>query len=89
MKYSKDKEIVMPNINNNWWCNVLKKLRIEQGLTLMELSLRTGVTQSYLSRLENGKHTVSIAKLDKILNALGHELEIVPTQAIHQEGMMF
>lgn len=88
MKYNKNKEVPMTK-NNNWWCNVIKKLRNEQGITLMELSLRTNITQSYLSRIENGKHTVSIAKLDKILNALGHELEIIPTQAIHQEGMMF
>ena len=80
MKYSKDKEVVMPNINNNWWCNVLKKLRNEQGITLMELSLRTDITQSYLSRIENGKHTVSVTKLDKILKALGHQLEIVPVE---------
>ena len=79
MKYNKDKEVPMTK-NNNWWCNVLKKLRNEQGLTLMELSLRTGVTQSYLSRIENGRHTVSVAKLDKILETLGHQLEIVPLE---------
>ena len=79
MKYNKDKEVPMTK-NNNWWCNVLKKLRNEQGITLMELSLRTGVTQSYLSRIENGRHTVSVAKLDKILETLGHQLEIVPLE---------
>ena len=71
MKYNKNKEVPMTK-NNNWWCNVIKKLRNEQGITLMELSLRTDITQSYLSRIENGKHTVSIAKLDKILKALGY-----------------
>tara|TARA_R100001377_G_scaffold4594_1_gene2619 strand:- start:192 stop:446 length:255 start_codon:yes stop_codon:yes gene_type:complete len=79
MKYNKDKEVTMSK-NINWWCNVIKKLRNEQGITLMELSLRTDITQSYLSRIENGKHTVSIAKLDKILKALGYQLEIVPIE---------
>ena len=79
MKYNKDKEVPMTK-NINWWCNVLKKLRNEQGITLMELSLRTNITQSYLSRIENGKHTVSVTKLDKILKALGHQLEIVPVE---------
>jgi len=79
MKYNKDKEVPMTK-NINWWCNVLKKLRNEQGITLMELSLRTDITQSYLSRIENGKHTVSVTKLDKILKALGHQLEIVPVE---------
>ena len=88
MKYNKNKEVPMTK-NNNWWCNVIKKLRNEQGIVEYYRSLRTNITQSYLSRIENGKHTVSIAKLDKILNALGHELEITPTQAIHQEGSMF
>tara|TARA_R110000796_G_scaffold205144_1_gene321177 strand:+ start:215 stop:472 length:258 start_codon:yes stop_codon:yes gene_type:complete len=80
MKYNKKKEVTITTNDNNWWCIVLKKLRNDQSITLMELSMRTGVTQSYLSRLENGKHTVSIAKLDKILNALGHQLEIVPVE---------
>ena len=79
MKYNKDKEVPMTK-NNNWWCNVLKKLRNEQGITLLEPAVRTGVTQSYLSRIENGRHTVSVAKLDKILETLGHQLEIVPLE---------
>ena len=47
----------------------LIQLRRENELTLSELSERSGLTESFLSRVENMKASVSIAKLAKLAEA--------------------
>lgn len=47
----------------------IARLRKDNGLTLRELGERTGLSQSYLSRVENGKAALSIANLQKIADA--------------------
>ncbi len=49
----------------------LKKLRIRKGLTLLELSERTGLPASSVSRMENGKTALTFDKLLKFSEALG------------------
>jgi transcriptional regulator with XRE-family HTH domain len=49
----------------------LKKLRIRKGLTLLELSERTGLPSSSVSRMENGKTALTFDKLLKFSEALG------------------
>lgn len=64
----------------------LKILRKKMGLTLEDLASRTGLTKSYLSKVERGLSTPSIAvalKLAKALNAQAEELfsaEPVPAE---------
>jgi transcriptional regulator with XRE-family HTH domain len=41
-------------------------LRIESGLTLRALGAKTGLSEAYLSRVENGQTAVTIANLEKI-----------------------
>ena len=83
MKYNKNKDINMPKADDNkWWCNVIKKLRREQKVTLLELSLRTNITSSYLSRIENGHSIPTISKLQVILSGLHHQIEIVPIEDV-------
>jgi transcriptional regulator with XRE-family HTH domain len=43
----------------------LAALRREVGLTLRELSARTGLSGAYLSRVENGRTAVTLASLEK------------------------
>jgi len=45
--------------------------RQEAGLTQEQLSLKTGLPQSHISRLESGKHSPSRATIEKIAAALG------------------
>ncbi|PKN33451.1 MAG: hypothetical protein CVU61_13430 [Deltaproteobacteria bacterium HGW-Deltaproteobacteria-19] len=45
----------------------LKKLRTAQGVTLQEVSDKTGLSVSFLSLFENGKSGISLANLQKIL----------------------
>ncbi len=48
----------------------IKQARENAGLTQTELSIRTGLPQSHISRLENGQHSPSFSTLDKISKAL-------------------
>lgn len=44
----------------------LRKLRKSKSITLEELSNQTGFSYSYLSNLENGKHSITIKSLSRI-----------------------
>lgn len=52
--------------------------RAESGLTQAEVAARTGTTQSAIARLESpqGRHSPSIATLQRYAKALGYTLEI-------------
>lgn len=45
----------------------IKKLRLEKGITLQDVSDATGLSVSFLSLVENGKSGISLANLQKIL----------------------
>jgi len=53
----------------------LKQIRAEGGLTLRQLGERCGIAASYLSNLERGGSSPTLATLTKILHALGSDLE--------------
>jgi transcriptional regulator with XRE-family HTH domain len=50
--------------------NQIKKLRVQQGISQMELSLRANLSQSFLANLENGKKQPSVLTILKIADAL-------------------
>ena len=50
--------------------------RQETGLTQRELSERTGIAQSDISKLENGNANPSIRTLKKLAEAMGKQLKI-------------
>ncbi len=52
------------------------KVRNELNLTQKELSARTGIKQSNISRLESGSYNPSLVFLKKIAHGLGKELHI-------------
>lgn len=53
----------------------LKTLREKRGIKSKELAERTGITPQSISRIENGKHDVSLTTLQKILTVMGYELK--------------
>ena len=55
--------------------------RNEQHLTQKELSERTGITQSDISRIENGTRNPSLSMVKRIAEGLGMQLklEFVPS----------
>ena len=48
-----------------------KMIRKQKGISLQELSDKTGLSVAYLSKYENGKANITIATLKKIANELG------------------
>lgn len=47
-----------------------------KGITQKELSVRTGIAQSDISKLENGNGNPSIRTLQRLANAMGMTLKI-------------
>ena len=54
----------------------LSALRKEQGLTLRELGSKAGLSDAYLSRLENHKTAVTILSLSRLAKALGTSISV-------------
>ena len=50
--------------------------RMETGITQQQLSEKTGINQSNLSRIENGNGNPSVSSLNRIASALGKKLSI-------------
>ena len=50
--------------------NRIKELRNKLGISQEELGFRSGVHRTYIASLEVGKRNVSIATLEKIVDAL-------------------
>ena len=66
----------------SWWRkmeknragNLLAGARIKHRLTQTELARRSGVPQSHISAMENGRLKVSLAAAEKLGKALGEDL---------------
>lgn len=54
--------------------NKIKALRKNQGMTLKELSDKTGLSVSFLSQIERGNTSLAITSLKKIASALGESM---------------
>ena len=54
--------------------NLLRRLRIEAGLTQEGMEARTGVHRTYVGDVERGEKRITIETLDKILRGLGVSL---------------
>lgn len=48
----------------------IKELRNNLGISQEELGFRSGVHRTYIASLEVGKRNISVATLEKIVNAL-------------------
>lgn len=54
------------------------KAREKSKMTQTELSKKTGLTQSVISRVEKGVHSPSVSTLVKLLTPLGYTIKVVP-----------
>lgn len=54
--------------------NRIKRLRVERGLTLADLSTKTGLPISTLSKIENGRTALGFDKLTRLAAGLGTEV---------------
>lgn len=55
----------------------LREIREAQGLTTTQLAEMCGMSHSTISKVENGRWSVSIDLLSKVCEALGAKVEIV------------
>ena len=55
--------------------------RVDQNITQKELSVRTGITQADISRIENGTRNPSLSMVKRLAEGLGMQLklEFIPT----------
>lgn len=60
----------------------IRKIRIQQNMTIEQLAVKSGFTKGYVSKLENFRVTPSISALNKISNVLG-----VPVTAFFENGL--
>lgn len=56
----------------------IRALRLSRALTQKGLARLAGISQQHLSLLEQGRGGVELATLQKLLDALGHELAFAP-----------
>jgi len=58
---------------------LVEELRLKKDLTQTQLAKKAGVSQPMIARIEKGDQdrVPTLSTINKILNALGHELELV------------
>lgn len=61
-------------IDSNKIGNQLRALRKSKNITTQELANKVSISQSYISRFENGRAIPDIDMLERILTALGTNL---------------
>ena len=62
--------------------DALKAARKRKGLSQRELSERSGVPQSHISRIENGAVDLRLSSLIELARTLDMELAMVPRKAV-------
>lgn len=62
----------------------LKLLRIKNNLTMMQVAQQTGITQGYISQIENGIHTPSAKTLAKLARAY----KVAELQLLRKAGIV-
>lgn len=56
---------------------LLKRLRMDKGLSAKDLQFISGVSVSAISRWERGERIPDVQRFEQVLNALGAQLVIV------------
>jgi transcriptional regulator with XRE-family HTH domain len=49
---------------------ILKQIRTDKGLTLLDLEVRTGINEGDISKIENGKKNLAFTTLVKLAKGL-------------------
>lgn len=62
---------------------VVQDVRKRAALTQAEVAERAGVSRVWLSQMENGKATVEMGRVLRVLDVLGHGVLVRPS---HREG---
>jgi transcriptional regulator with XRE-family HTH domain len=60
----------------SWYAEKLRRLRLDQGISLQELSDKSCHAKSYVSQVERGKRKPSFEVVEQMANALGAKVYI-------------
>lgn len=60
------------------WGRLIKELRAETGISQRKLASKSSVSRSTLARLERGSTHGFVTDVEKLLAALGYELDVMP-----------
>ncbi len=58
----------------------IKDLRVEKGISLEDVSLRTGIDVRALIAFEDCRYIFSAAKIDAVMQAIGAEFALTPKE---------
>jgi len=56
---------------------LLKDIRTEQGMSAQEVADASGVHRNTIYRIESGRWSASVVVFERILDALGYELDVM------------
>lgn len=73
-----------PGRRIDFWGDLIKELREEQGFTQRQLATRAGVNRTTLRRIENKQARGDIDVIEKLLDFLGYELEAIHRDALEE-----
>ena len=58
----------------------IKDLRVKKGISLEDVSLRTGIDVRTLTAFEDGRYIFNCNKIDAVMQAIGAEFALVPKE---------
>lgn len=71
---------------NDYVCDALRRLRIEQGLRVRDIAARTGIPSGSYACMEMGRYRMNMDNLFRTLHALGARIADVWPEAPGQNG---
>lgn len=70
------------------WGTMLRSIRADQGISQRQLALMANVSRNALRRMENQTGPVTMDFMERILCALGYELDIFPVVKTIEDEML-
>lgn len=67
----------------NWIGPTIRKIREEKQMSMFELSIIAGVSESTIQKIETNIVRCRVDILETILNALGHEIDVMCIEGKH------
>lgn len=65
-------------MSENFWGELIRSLRLGEGVSQRTLAPQLGISRSTLRRIENGEMAGEITLIEKILERFGYELDAMP-----------
>lgn len=71
------------------WGAMIRTIRLEQGLSQRQLAIGARVNRSTLRRLEEGDARGEIVMIERVLNYMGYEMEVMLEEAVDRRREAF